>query len=217
MGILLSIAVGGCSRQLPAGEHNNFHPYGIEHVALHFEYFGAIRGSEDIYIDSFGTREVHVVNSALITPQGFEPTITYTMRDRGKIVVVDSIRRLEAKMIDRTMDSIYHLVPTDVPAPQAVLRDIYGPQAYTLAGDTTVLGLPAHIWRHSGIPGFLLVWRGIIVGDRATIQGQVKELRLMSFDTTTPINSSIFTPPSGFPIHDFTNPESGQPPPPMNP
>ena len=79
--LTILLAIAGCSRELPPGERNNFHVYGVGHASLHFEYFGDTRGTEDLYEDSSGLREAHIVHSELITAKAFHPTITYTVRD----------------------------------------------------------------------------------------------------------------------------------------
>ncbi|HZK76994.1 MAG TPA: hypothetical protein VFD13_08810 [Candidatus Kapabacteria bacterium] len=214
--LFCGVASAGCSRHLPAGEHNNFHPYGVEHAALHFEYFGDIRGTEDFFIDSFGTREAHIIHSELITDKGFRPTITYSIRTGSDITVVDSVQHVEVKLLDRMMDSIYHLLPSQVPTPQAEFGNVFVPKAFHLAGDTTILGLKADIWEHHGTPGFMLEWRGLVVGSMDINEGHEHELRLISVDTTNPIDPARFVPPSGFPVHDVTKP-GGAPMPPLNP
>ncbi len=210
-------AMAGCSRHLPPGEHNNFHPYGVRRATLHFEYLGDIRGSEDIYIDSFGAREAHITHSELITPRGFRPTYTYTIRKGWHLTIVDSVRRVEVKLIDRTMDSVYHLLPSEVPTPEQEFQNIFAPQGFQRGGDTTILGLKAHLWVHRGTPGYLMEWRGIVIGSKSVDMGNENELHLLSIDTTSPIEAARFVPPSGFPVHDLTKLGSGAPEPSMTP
>ena len=211
------VAAAGCSRHLPPGEHNNFHPYGVEHAALHFEYFGDIRGTEDLFVDSFGAREAHIIHSELITDDGFRPTITYSIRTGSDLTIVDSVQHAEIKLIDRMMDSVYHLLPSQVPTPQGEFANVFTPKGFHLTGDTTILGLNAHIWAHHGTPGFMLEWRGLVVGSKDIIEGHEHELRLLSIDTTTPIDPARFIPPLGFPVHDLTKMGQGAPMPSLNP
>src|SRR5579872_982822 len=206
--LLCGLASAGCSHHLPPGEHNNFHPYAVRHAILHFEYFGDIRGTEDFFIDSFGAREAHLIHSELVTDKGFLPTITYSIRKGSNLVVIDSVQHVEIKLVDRMIDSAYHLLPSQVPTPQAEFANVFTPKAFYLAGDTTVLGLKAHIWEHHGTPGILLEWRGLVVGSKDVIEGHEHELRLLSIDTTNPIDPARFVPPSGFPVHDLTKPGS---------
>ncbi|MFI5202343.1 MAG: hypothetical protein ACHQNE_08145 [Candidatus Kapaibacterium sp.] len=211
------IMAAGCSRHLPAGEHNNFHPYAVRHAALHFEYFGDVRGTEDFFIDSFGEREAHIVHCELITQKGFRQTITYSIRQGWDLVIVDSVQRVEVKLIDRMMDSVYHLLPSQVPTSQAEFANVFTPKGFRLAGDTTVHGLNAHIWVNQGTQGFMLEWRGLVVGSKDVIEGHEHELRLLSIDTTSPIDPARFIPPSGFPVHDLTKMGQGAPMPSLNP
>lgn len=213
---ILAIAISGCSRELPPGEHNNFHPYGIEHATLHFEYFGDIRGTEDVFVDSFGDHEAQDTHSELITSEGFRPTYNYTIRDYGHITVVDSGMHAELKLIDHPIDSLYRL-SSSVPRYDSAFRSLYDRRGYVRTGDTTILGLPAHIWTRTGTSSFVLEWRGLLVGNKDFIQEHEHELRLISIDTTQSIDPARFTPPSGFPVRDFTNLKPGETPPPFHP
>lgn len=209
-------AISGCSRELPRGEHNNFHPYGIEHATLHFEYFGDIRGTEDVFVDSFGDHEAQDTHSELITPEGFRPTYNYTIRDFGNLTVVDSAMHAELKLIDRPIDSLFRLT-SSAPRYDSAFLGLYERRGYAHTGDTTVLGLPAHIWTRTGTPSFLLEWRGLLVGTKDFVQDHEHELRLISIDTSRPIDPAKFIPPSGFPVRDLTNLKPGETPPPLHP
>jgi hypothetical protein len=207
-----SLAAGvGCSRKLPPDEHNNFHPYDVRHAILHYEYFGDIRGTEDLYEDNFGTREAHITHSELITEQGFRPTITYSVRIGSNLTVVDSVKQMEVKMIDRTVDSVSHLLPSDVPSPEVEFQKVFGTRGFQQTGDTTILGLRAHVWTHLGTSDYMLEWRGLLIGSKDNNGGHDHELRLLSIDTTSPIDPARFVPPSGFPVRDLTHIVPGAP------
>ncbi|HET6402102.1 MAG TPA: hypothetical protein VFH95_11980 [Candidatus Kapabacteria bacterium] len=210
-------AAAGCSRHLPPGEHNNFHPYAVSHATLHFEYFGNMRGSQDLFIDSFGAREAQIINSKLATEKGFLLTKTYSVRTGSNLVIVDSAQRVEVKLIDRPLDSIEHLLPPDIPTIEEGFRDSFVPPGYGPAGDTTVLGLKAHLWTDPNAPGYLMEWSGILIGSEVINPGNTHGLRLLSIDTTHPIDPARFIPPSGFPFHDLTKSGPAMPPPPLNP
>lgn len=207
----------GCSHHLPPGEHNNFHPYAVRHAILHFEYFGDIRGTEDLIVDSFGAREVHIVHFEIASEKGFIPRINYIVRTGADLDVVDSVRRVEVKLIDRPLDSLEHLLPGNIPTVEEAFRNNFVPPGYSAAGDTTVLGLKAHVWTNPHIPSYLIEWSGILIGKGDEVGGRVHELRLMSIDTTTPVDPARFIPPSGFPIRDLTKPGAGESAPPMSP
>jgi hypothetical protein len=190
-GVLLCCALAaGCSRQLPPGERNNFHPFGVEHASLHFEYFGDIRGSEDFYEDSSGLREAHDIHSELITEKGFHPTYTYTVRDVSHVTSVDSVKIVELRMIDKTMDSLFHLPNGDVPAPDDQFGSAVSQRGYVLRRDTSILAsgmnITAHVWQLGEQPSYLFEFKGFVVGTMANI------------------NPARFEPPHGFPIMDLS-------------
>lgn len=215
--IAACIAASSCSRDLPPGQRNNFHPYAVHHAALHFEYFGDVRGTDDLFIDSFGAREAHIVHFEVVTDKGFVPTITYSVRTGSNLDVVDSVRRVEVKLIDRPLDSIEHLLPSDIPTIEGGFRDSFVPPGYSAAGDTTVLGMKAHLWTNPHVPSYLIEWDGMLIGRWDLGGGHLHELRLISIDTTSPIDPARFIPPPGFPVHDLTKPGAPPPMPPMSP
>jgi hypothetical protein len=204
--ILLTIA--GCSRQLPPGERNNYHPFGVGHASLHLEYFGDTRGTEDMYEDSSGLREAHGIHSEFITEKAFHPTITYTARIVDSVAIVDSIKQQEIRLIDKSVDSLFHLPYSDVPTPQDRFRNYFEQRGYTLHGDTNILAsgmnLKSHVWQLGEQASYIFEFKGLIVGTKNNIDGHENDLRLMSIDTTSPIDPARFEPPHGFPIIDRT-------------
>jgi hypothetical protein len=215
VGIVIVLAIAGCSRQLPPGERNNFHPFGVEHASLHFEYFGFTRGSEDLYEDGSGLREVHDIHSEAITEKGFHPTSTYTVRDVSHTTTVDSVKMVEVRLIDKTMDSLFHLPNGDIPTPDGQFGSTATQRGYALRGDTIIVAsgvsIKAHIWQLGVQQSFLFEFKGLIVGNKANINGNENELRLMAIDTTSPIDPARFEPPHGFPVMDLTKESSNSP------
>ena len=209
--IVFSIA--GCSRELPPGSRNNFHPYGVEHATLHLEYFGDVRGTEDFFIDSFGTREAHGVHNEVITPDGFHPTITCTVRTGSDVIVIDSVKQVEAHMLDPVLDSLYRLSGS-VPSSEEQFKNYYRSLNYHIIGDTTVLGLLAHIWQLAEAPSYVFEWRGLIIGNKNGMGGHITNLRLLSVDTTSPIPPARFEVSHGFHVLDLTKMKPGEMPPP---
>jgi len=206
------LILAGCSRELPPGSRNNFRPYGIQHATLHFEYYGDVRGTEDLFIDSFGSVEAHIIHSEAATEQGFRPTYRDIIRSAGELTIVDSVRHVEVKMIDRTMDSLYRL-ESSVPTAEEAFANNFKARGYQLSGDTTVLGLRAHVWERMGTNESVLEWRGIAIGNAEEFPGHLQELRLTSIDTVSPVPAGRFVPPPGFPVRDLTKANSSAPPP----
>ncbi len=213
--LTILLAIAGCSRELPPGERNNFHVYGVGHASLHFEYFGDTRGTEDLYEDSSGLREAHIVHSELITAKAFHPTITYTVRDVSHVTIVDSVKMLEERLIDHTFDSLFRLPDGDVPTPDNQFADFFEQRGYHLRGDTTItagdMNLKSHVWELGEQPSFVFEFKGLVVGRKINIDGSENDLRLMSIDTTTPIDPARFEAPHGFPVRDETKVETQAP------
>jgi hypothetical protein len=209
------IIFAGCSRQLPPGERNNYHPVGVDHASLHLEYFGDIRGSEDVYEDSSGLRESHDTHSEIITEKGFRPTSILTVRDVSHVTTVDSVKMVEIRLIDKTIDSLFHLPNGDIPTPDNQFGDAVKQRGYVLRGDTNILAsgmsLKAHIWQLGEQPSYLFEFKGFIVGSMININGHENDLRLMSIDTTSPIDPARFEPPHGFPVMDMTKSTTNAP------
>jgi hypothetical protein len=209
------VVLAGCSRELPPGERNNFRYFGVQRASLHLENLGEARGTEEVYEDSSGIREVHVVHSELITEKAFKPTITYTVRDVSRVTVVDSVKMQEFRLIDKTSDSLFHLPYGDVPTPEGQFASYFEQRAYTLRGDTAILAsgmkLTAHVWQLGEQESYLFEFKGLIVGRKENLDGHVNDLRLISIDTTSPIDPARFEPPHGFPVIDRTKQRSNRP------
>jgi hypothetical protein len=205
---VIVLAIAGCSRQLPPGERNNFHAFGVQHAALHLENFGDTRGTEDMYEDSSGLREVHIVHSELITEKAFRPTITYTVRDVSHVTLVDSVKIQEVRLFDKSADSLFHLPFGDVPTPEAQFASYFEQRSYHLRGDTNILAsglnLKSHIWQLAEQPSYIYEFKGLVVGRMSDFSGHENYLRLTSIDTTTPIDPARFSPPHGFQVIDMT-------------
>jgi hypothetical protein len=204
--LTIVLTIAGCSRQLPPGERNNFHSFGVAHAALHLENFGVTRGTEDMFEDSSGLREVHIVHSEFMTEKAFHPTITYTVRNVSNITIVDSVKVVELRMIDETSDSLFHLPYGDVPTPEGQFASHFEQHGYVLRGDTTIIAsgmnLKSHIWQLGVQPSYLFEFKGLIVGRMTNMNGHENDLRLISIDTTSPIDPARFNPPHGFPVVD---------------
>ncbi len=212
--VAIVLAIAGCSRQLPPGERNNYRPFGVEHATLHFEYFGNTRGTEDLYEDSSGLREAHLIHSELITEKGFHPIFNYTVRNVGQVTIIDSVKMLEIRMIDKMNDSLFHLPYGDVPTSDSQFSSFFGHVGYTLRGDTNIVAnnitLKAHVWQLGDRPTYIYEFKGLLVGRKSN----TGDLRLLSIDTTTPVDPARFEPPHGFPVMDRTKaPDSPNPTP----
>jgi hypothetical protein len=202
------LTIAGCSRELPPGERNNFHPFGVQHASLHLEYFGETRGTEDLYEDSSGLREAHYVHSEIITEKAFQPTITCTIRDLTQITVVDSVKLQEVRLIDKPFDSLFHLPYGDVPTPDGQFASFIKRGGYSLHGDTDILAgsmdIKAHVWRLNEEESNIYEFKGLIIGRKTVINGHESDLRLLSIDTTSPIDPARFVPQHGFRVMDMT-------------
>ncbi len=209
------VMIASCSRPLPPGERNNFHYFGVQHASLHLEYFGDMRGTEDLFEDSSGLREAHLVHSELITEKEFHPTMTYTVRDMGHVTVVDSVKVQELRVIDKTSDSLFHLPNGDVPTPEDQFASYIEQGGFHLLGDTNILAgsmsLKAHVWQLGEQSSYIFEFKGLVVGRKDILDGQENDLRLLSIDTTSPIDPARFEPPHGFPVMDRTKPRPNRP------
>ncbi len=206
--VLFCGLTAGCSRQLPPGERNNFHPFGVRHAWLHLEYLGDTRGWEDIYEDSSGFLEAHLVHSEIAVKDQFHSTITYTVRRGSSVTVVDSVQQKEIRLLDRISDSLYHLPNGDVPTPDDQFGSYFGQQGYIVRGDTTIvagnMSLKSHIWQVGQQQNYIFEFQGFIVGSKSNIEGHENDLRLISMDTTSLLDPAWFSPSHGFPVVDMT-------------
>jgi hypothetical protein len=207
---LVPLLLIGCSRNKA-----KFHPYGIQHAIVHLQYFGEIRGTDDIIFDNYGDREAHITHSELITDKEFRPTIKYVVAAKGSIITVDSVKFESQLMKDNISDSLFHLSPGDAPTPQEQFASFFGKQGFVMRGDTLIraqgASLNAHVWQHALTPSYLYEFNGLIVGNYANLNGHINELRLISIDTVTAIDTTRFTPPNSFPIRDMTKRPSNLP------
>jgi hypothetical protein len=213
--LLLCAIATGCSRQLPPGERNNYHPFGVQHVALHLEYFGGTRGTEDLYEDSSGLREAHYSHFEVIGKDAFHPTIVYTLRDIGAVTIVDSVKMQTVRLVDKMTDSLLHLPMDEVPNPEDQFASFVGRRGFVLRGDTNIVAsgitLKAHVWQQAQYPSYLFEYKGLTVGKTNNYDGHENDLRLMSIDTVTPIDPNRFVAPNGFPVMDMTKTKTPMP------
>ena len=64
------------------------------------------------------------------------------------------------------------------------------------------LNLKSHVWQLGGQPSYLFEFKGLLVGRMSNMDGHENDLRLISIDTTSPIDPARFDPPHGFPVMD---------------
>ncbi len=202
------VFLAGCSRELPQGERNNFHPFGLQYAALRFESFGDTRGFEEFYEDSSGLHEAHLVHSEQLLTNGFRFNNTYTVRSIGNVTIVDSVKREEIRFIDKTTDSLFRLPPGDVPTTKQQFTNYVGTMGYSLRGDTSITAggvtLKAQEWQLGYSHSFIFEYQGIVVGNVTDVEGHEHGIRLLSIDTIHPIDPSRFIAPHGFPVIDET-------------
>jgi hypothetical protein len=213
--VLFCGIAAGCSRQLPPGERNNYRPFGVQHAALHLEYFGNTRGTEDLYEDSSGLREAHFTHFEVIGQDAFHPTFVYTLRDIGAVTIVDSVKMQTVRLVDKTTDSLFHLPSDEVPTPDGQFGSFFARRGFVLRGDTNIVAsgvtLKAHIWQQAEEPSYIFEYKGLTVGKMNNYDGRENDLRLMSIDTVTPIDPSRFVAPNGFPVMDMTKTKTPMP------
>ena len=198
---LATVSLGSCNKSSSPGAANGFRPYSIQHAILHFEYFGSTRGTEDMYIDSFGRWEAHYTHSERITQDAFKPTITLAIKHGSMLTVVDSGRNQSVRFKDQPVDSLYRL--SDFPSPEEEFANSFLKSGFQAAGDTVRLGIRMQIFEMANQPVKMYEWHGILVGKRVGPPGLGDELRLMSIDTTTPIDIARFLVPQTWPVHDI--------------
>ena len=198
---LLATVLSSCHQQLPPGTMNEYRPYGIRHAIVHMEYFGNARGTEDLYIDSFGRMEAHAIHTERATERGFSQTVTYTVKRGSSVVIIDSILMREVHMVDSMADSLFRLTGTVPPSEEVVVNTLLS-LGFGTIGTATRCGIPITIWKKSDAPVFLQEFRGILVGRMAGTPEEGEEMRLISIDTVTPIDRARFEVPKGFPVVD---------------
>jgi hypothetical protein len=64
--------------------------------------------------------------------------------------------------------------------------------------------LKSHIWQLAEQSSYIYEFKGLVVGRMSNFNGHENDLRLMSIDTTSPIDPARFEPPHGFPVIDMT-------------
>jgi hypothetical protein len=203
--IIVSLLLSSCGK---SGSPNpNFHLYGAAHAWLHLEHYGQVRGTQDVFIDSFGRIEARNEHSETLTPEAFRPTITYSVRRGPEVAVIDSTKKELVLLHDRAIDSMMLL--SSPPLPEEHVRTLFADMGLQLVGDTIIQGLHSHIWQRSGSSSWMYEWHAIVIGVRNVEAGLENGLRLVSIDTVNPINPDRFLIHSNFPIKDLrkTTPE----------
>jgi hypothetical protein len=207
--VLAALAFISCHKSLPPEETNSFHPYSIRHAIIHQECFGDTRGTEDMFIDSFGRVEGHDIHSEHITENGIQPLINYSIKHEANMIIVDSIRQQAVQIKDPMIDSVFHLPESEVPPPEEEFQNYFGGRGFRKVGTAVMAGITVNTWQHADRPVFLYEWHGIMVARKAGTADLGNELRLISIDTVTPIDPARFEVPGGYPIKDMTAPPPG--------
>jgi len=92
---------------------------------------------------------------------------------------------------------------SDPPTPEEHIKDLFTEIGYEHIGDTTILGLPSHIWKMKNQPNWLYEWRALVVTTRIVSAVQESGLRLLSVDTASRPDPTRFIVNSNYPIHDL--------------
>ena len=157
------------------------------------------RGPETLWIDSFGHVEARHTHSEQITQKGFKARVAYAVKNGALVTIVDTVTRRTFRFVDPALDSLYSL-PGQVPSAEKQFADFFSSIGYQHVGDTTIAGLPARIWKHTSIDSKLWEWRGLVIAKHVNGPNGPVDMRLVSFDTTTPVDHSRFVAPTGYPI-----------------
>jgi hypothetical protein len=189
-----ALLASGCKKSA-----EKFHPYGVRHAIMHFEYLGSSRGYEDLFIDSFGVLEAHYVHADMVSQKEVKTIKIMTVKHGSSNTVVDSMMMAESTDKDSRLDSLYHLSPGDAPTPEGEFESFFKEGRFHKIADTTVLGLHAHLWQQAEDPVYITEWRGIQIGRKVSVVGPDFELKLVSVDTTTPVDPKVFIAPTGLP------------------
>ncbi len=213
--LLLVLSVGSCNKASGPAALNSYRPYSIDHAIMHFENFGEVRGTEDLFIDSFGHLEAHYIHSEHATQKAFEATITLSIKHWATATIIDTGHGQTVRLKDVTLDSLYHLPSGDVPSAEEHFGSVFTQLGYHQAGDTTLAGIHMHIWQLASDPVFVFEWHGILVGRKIGPPGMGMELRLVSVDTTSAVDPARFQSPTTYPIRDLASPPPGTVPPTM--
>jgi hypothetical protein len=189
-----ALLVNGCKKS-----GDTFHPYGVKRAIMHFEFLGASRGYEDLFIDSFGVLEAHFVHADMVGPKEVKTIKMLSIKQGPSITVVDSMILAESTEKDSRLDSLYHLSASNAPSPEEEFTSFFKEGRFHKVADTTVLGLHAHLWQQAEDPVYITEWEGIVIGRKVSSVGPDLELKLVSVDTTTPIDRKVFVAPTGLP------------------
>jgi hypothetical protein len=179
---------------------NGFKPYGVEHATLNFEYGGMTRGTETLWIDSFGLAEARMIHSEQITEEGFRPRKNYSIKSGASVTIIDSGLGKAFHFTEPLIDSLLKLPAGSVPSSEEQFKRYFAQIGYTHIGDTVLAGLPSQIWKQRDVPNYLFSWRAIIVGKHTDTPAGPIDLVLRSVDTTSPIDRARFIVPAGLPI-----------------
>ncbi len=196
--LLVVASLTSCNKTLPPTARNSYHPYSVQHATLHFEYFGDTRGTEDLFVDSFGLVEAHDMNFEHISPtHGLEPTQSYSVRRGADVAIVDSFTGRRLSVRDSVLDSVMHL--SSPPSPEQAFEDHFSVLGYHRTGTTQKIGVTVNTWQLGQDPIFLYEWHGVIVGRETHGRGGGgTELRLISIDSTSPVDPKYFIVPDAF-------------------
>jgi hypothetical protein len=190
LGVTLLSAVG-CKRSGP------FHPYGVQHAKMHFEFLGSSRGYEDLFVDSFGVLEAHFIRQDIVGQQDIKNVHVMIVKHGPMITVVDSGMLAESTTKDPRLDSLYKL--SNGPGPEEEFSAFFKEGRFHKVGDTTILGLKAHIWQQGEASAYLTEWQGIVIERRISGMGPEMYTKLISVDTSSAIDPKMFIPPTGLP------------------
>jgi hypothetical protein len=193
--LLAALVASGCKKS----GHEKFLPYGVQHARMHFEFLGSSRGYEDLFVDSFGVYEAHFVHQDMVSSKDVKTVKLLVIKRGSELAVTDSMQMAQSLTKDTRLDSLYKLSSGDAPGPEEEFASFFKEGRFHKIADTTVLGLKANLWQQAEDPVYIIEWRGIVIGRKVTAVGPEMELKLVSVDTTSPIDPKIFIAPTGLP------------------
>jgi len=199
---LLSIALlaAGCKKEQPVTP-GEFHRYPIEHIHVHYIYSGLGRGTEDLYFDQYGRRETKYVNWEHIEEKALRPMIRLTISVGPDIYTCLLDRGEGTHWKDPQLDSLFHLSAANIPSPEKITQTILSEKG-KLVGQDTVLGLKADIWKITGTPLELYIWKGVLLKRASVAAGDTVVVTAVSIDTVRRPNESAFVVPGGIKMRE---------------
>lgn len=175
-------------------QSNTYKRYLVKSGILEFEYSGATKGTETLYFDDYGMKEMKLQNLETTMLGITQKTNTITITDHEFIYNIDLNEKSGSKMINPMLQFI-EMSKADQKKLEKIGEDILKEMGGKKTGTDTILGKKCDIWEVMGSKSW--VWNYIPLKTEIDMLGVKTTMLVKSIKTDVKIPADKFKVPEG--------------------